>query len=64
MAQYNVNTKYDYSIDILGSFSGGTAPPGSTAPHPIAVSYSRTASGDTVVDLSAIALGGVYGLNN
>lgn len=64
MAQYNVNVQYNYSIDILGDVSGGTAPAGTIAPHPIAVSFSRSASGDTVVDLSAIALGGVYGLNN
>lgn len=64
MAQYSGNVQYNYSIDILGSFSGGPAPAGAIAPHPINVSYSRTNSGDTVVDLSAIALGGFIGLNN
>lgn len=60
MANINVNVQYDYTIGILGSFSGGTAPAGSVAPHPVAV----TGTGDTVTDLSAITLGGVNGLNN
>lgn len=64
MATINVNTQYNYSIDILGSFSGGTAPSGSTAPHPVAYSEKTNSSGDTVIDLSAIKLGGVDGLNN
>jgi hypothetical protein len=60
MADINVNVQYDYSIGILGNFSGGTAPAGAVAPHPVAV----TGTGDTVNDLSAIALGGFQGLNN
>jgi hypothetical protein len=64
MALYSANTYYDYSIEILGDFSGGTAPAGQTAPHPIAYSEKRNASGDTVIDLSAIVIGGVNGLNN
>jgi hypothetical protein len=60
MSNTNVNVQYDYSISILGSFSGGTAPAGAVAPHPIAV----VGSGDTVTDLSAITLGGINGLNN
>ena len=60
MADINVNVQYDYSIGILGNFSGGTAPVGAVAPHPVAV----TGTGDTVNDLSAIALGGFQGLNN
>ena len=60
MANIDVNVQYDYSINILGNFSGGTAPSGAVAPHPVAV----TGSGDTVNDLSAIALGGFQGLNN
>jgi hypothetical protein len=60
MSNTNVNVQYDYSISILGGFSGGTAPAGSTAPHPIAV----VGTGDTVTDLSAITLGGFNGLNN
>lgn len=64
MATISVNNQYDYTIDILGSFSGGTAPAGSTAPHPVAYSEKTNSSGDTVIDLSAIKLGGVDGLNN
>lgn len=60
MSNTNVNVQYDYSIAILGDFSGGTAPAGFVAPHPVAV----VGTGDTVTDLSAIALGGFNGLNN
>ena len=60
MGTIDVNVQYDYSINILGGFSGGTAPAGSVAPHPVAVS----GTGTTVNDLSAIALGGLQGLNN
>jgi len=59
MSNTNVNVQYDYSISILGNVSGGTAPVGAVAPHPVAV----VGSGDTVTDLSAITLGGIYGLN-
>lgn len=65
MADINVNVQYDYSIGILGNFSGGSVNVGgpttnAVAPHPVAV----TGTGDTVNDLSAIALGGFQGLNN
>jgi hypothetical protein len=59
MADRNVNEFYQYSINILGNFSGGTAASGQTAPHPVAF-----ANGDSINDLSAIALGGFAGLNN
>ncbi len=64
MADINVNVQYDYSIEILGDFSGGTAPIGAIAPHPVAVSISTGLTGNTINDLSAIALGGFQGLNN
>jgi hypothetical protein len=64
MAEVSANTQYNYSIDILGDFSGGTAPIGSVAPHPVAISTSTGLTGNTVTDLSAIALGGFNGLNN
>jgi hypothetical protein len=64
MSTIQVNTFYDYSIEILGDFSGGTAPAGQTAPHPIAYSEKTNSSGDTVIDLSAITLGGFDGINN
>jgi hypothetical protein len=60
MAEIDVNVEYAYTIGILGNFSGGTAPAGAVAPHPVAVS----GTGTTVNDLSAIALGGFQGLNN
>jgi len=64
MSEINVNDQYNYSINILGSFSGGTAPIGSTAPHPVAISITTQNTGNTVTDLSAIVIGGVNGLNN
>lgn len=60
MADINVNVQYDYSIEILGNVSGGTAPAGTVAPHPVAI----TGTGDTVNDLSSIVIGGFQGLNN
>jgi len=62
MSNINVNVQYDYSAQILGNVSGGTyfVPANLPAPHPVAV----VGSGDTVTDLSAIALGGFNGLNN
>jgi len=55
-----VDVQYEYTIGMLGSFSGGTAPAGSVAPHPI---YT---DGDGVpyAQLNAITLGGFNGLNN
>ena len=64
MAEVSANTQYNYSIEILGGFSGGTGPVGSVAPHPVSVSISTGLTGNTVTDLSAIALGGFNGLNN
>lgn len=64
MANIEVNKYYEYSIGILGNFSGGTASSGQTAPHPIAYSEKTNSSGDTVIDMSAITIGGFDGLNN
>jgi hypothetical protein len=68
MAEISVNTQYDYSVEILGNFSGGSitigGPSNGVAPHPVAVSISTGLTGYTVTDLSAIALGGFNGLNN
>ena len=60
MAEINVNVQYDYTSEILGSFSGGTLPPGTTVPHPI---YTD-ANGVPYAQLNAITLGGFNGLNN
>ena len=60
----SVNELYEYSADILGSFSGGTLPPGTVVPY--AEYVSDTSNGETiqVIQLNAISLGGQYGLNN
>lgn len=65
MATYSANTFYEYTNQRLGSFSGGawTASLGN-APHPQAITNKYSASGDTVIEYSAILLGGFNGLNN
>jgi hypothetical protein len=67
MATLSANTQYEYTDNILGSFSGGTwdASLGS-APHPEYWSQNSDLSytGDTVLQLNAIKLGGFNGLNN
>lgn len=65
MTNIQVNQQYNYTIDTLGSFSGGTAPVGATVPHPVSVVTDNiTLSSYTVTDLSAVTLGGINGLNN
>jgi hypothetical protein len=64
MSDITVNKQYEYTINILGSFSGGTASEGSKSPHPKDYNYTKSSTGNTVEDLSAIKLGGVDGLNN
>jgi hypothetical protein len=64
MPTYSANTQYDYTIGILGNFSGGSitdgGPANGFAPHPI---YTD-ADGVEFVQLNAITLGGFNGLNN
>ena len=60
MSTFSANTQYEYSIEILGDFSGGTAPAGAIAPHP---TYTD-ADGNEIIQLNAITLGGFNGLNN
>jgi len=55
-----VNEFYAYDISILGNFSGGTAPSGSTAPHPIMIGND----GIPYAQMNAIQIGGFGGLNN
>jgi hypothetical protein len=55
-----VDVQYEYTIEMLGSFSGGTAPAGEIAPHPI---YTD-GNGVPYAQLNAITLGGNNGLNN
>ena len=57
---YGVDVQYAYTIEILGDFSGGTAPAGAIAPHPI---YTD-AYGVPFAQLNGITLGGFNGLNN
>lgn len=59
----SVNEFYEYTAAMLGSFSGGTLPPGTDVPHP---GYITEKNGQTiqVVQLNAITLGGFNGLNN
>jgi hypothetical protein len=55
-----VNVQYEYTIGMLGNVSGGTAPAGAIAPHPI----DTDADGTPYAQLNAITIGGVNGLNN
>ena len=56
-----VNQQYQYTIGMLGSFSGGTAPSGSTVPYSVMTSEDGD---EVIVQLNAISLGGFQGLNN
>jgi len=56
-----VNPQYEYSADILGSFSGGSLPAGTVVPHPI---YTSNEGNRQFIQLNAITLGGFNGLNN
>jgi hypothetical protein len=56
-----VNAQYEYTLDMLGSFSGGTAPSGSTVPYQVMTSEEGNV---TIIQLNAISLGGFQGLNN
>jgi hypothetical protein len=60
----SVNELYEYSAAILGSFSGGTLPSGSTVPYAQYVSDKNNGETIQVIQLNAISLGGQYGLNN
>ena len=57
----SADVQYAYTLDILGSFSGGSADfSGANAPHPI---YTD-ANGVPYAQLNAITIGGFNGLNN
>ena len=56
-----VNPQYEYTADILGSFSGGTLPAGTVVPHPI---FTSNDGDRELIQLNAITLGGFNGLNN
>ncbi len=61
---FSVDQQYDYTVEILGNFSGGSinegGPADGIAPHPV---YTD-GNGVPYVQLNAITLGGVNGLNN
>lgn len=65
MSTFSANTQYDYSIGILGNFSGGSVTDGgpidAVAPHPV---YTDATGTDEYIQLNAITLGGFNGLNN
>jgi hypothetical protein len=56
-----VNEQYEYTLGMLGSFSGGTAPSGSTVPYQVMTGEDGN---KVIVQLNAISLGGFQGLNN
>ena len=60
----SVNEFYEYTADMLGSFSGGTLPPGTVVPYAQYVTDNNDGTTTQVTQLNAIALGGQYGLNN
>ena len=60
----SVNQNYEYTAAMLGSFSGGTLPPGTNVPHPEYASDLPNGETIQVVQLNAITLGGFNGLNN
>jgi len=69
MATFSANSQYEYSNLILGSFSGGTWNSSlGNAPHPESYKLSDptnvNSSGDTVLKMNAITIGGFNGLNN
>lgn len=57
---FSADNQYAYTIDILGGFSGGTAPAGAIAPHPVFTDEY----GAPISQLNGITLGGFDGLNN
>ena len=55
----SVNQFYEYTAEMEGSFSGGTLPPGTQVPHPAFATENGIA-----IQLNAVLLGGVNGLNS
>ena len=55
------NEQYEYTADMLGSFSGGTLPEGASVPYSVMTSEDGD---EVIVQLNAISLGGFQGLNN
>jgi large repetitive protein len=59
-----VNQNYQYTADMLGSFSGGTLDPGTQVPYAQWVTDTNDGKTKLVTQLNMIQLGGVNGLNN
>jgi hypothetical protein len=55
----SVNQFYEYTAAMEGSFSGGTLAPGTQVPHPAFATENGIA-----IQLNAVLLGGVNGLNS
>ena len=64
MATYSANTQYEYTVGILGNFSGGSitqgGPANGIAPHHV---FTNDV-GDEIIQLNSITIGGFQGLNN
>ena len=60
----SVNEFYEYTAAMLGSYSGGTLPPGTVVPYAQYVRDNNDGTTTQVTQLNAISLGGQYGLNN
>lgn len=59
-----VNQFYQYTADMLGSFSGGTLDPGTQVPYAKWVTDAPNGGTIEVIQLNMIELGGQNGLNN
>lgn len=69
MATFSANTFYEYTNEMEGSYSGGTWDLSiGNVPHSIATKQSNplnpSSSGDTIVLMNTVALGGFNGLNS
>ena len=64
MAIISANTFYDYGITKLGFFNGNPITGTTQVPHPQDFVRNVTGGTDTVIELSAIKLGGFNGINN
>jgi hypothetical protein len=64
MAIISANTFYEYTEGMFGFYNGKPLTGTTQVPHPQTVIRTITGGTDTVIELSAIQLGGINGLNN
>ncbi len=64
MAVVSANTFYEYTRGMFGFLNGSPLTGTTQVPHPQAVVRNTTGGTDTVIEMSAVALGGINGLNN